>query len=59
MRAVSYHCLAKWLFGWLAWENTRPLSACVYHFIRTAFPAGDAKGYVSGEDQADKNSQHD
>ena len=38
------------------WENTRPLSACIYHQIRTTFPTGDAKGYVSGEEQAEKDS---
>jgi hypothetical protein len=56
LRAVSYRWLARWLFGIMGWENTRPLSACIYHHIRTTFPTGDAKGYVSGEERAEKDS---
>ena len=56
LRAVSYRWLAKWLFGRMGWENTRPLSACIYHHIRVTFPTGDAKGYVSGNKRAGKDS---
>ena len=39
MRAVAYRWLVHWLSGYLGWDHTRPLPACIYHFIRTEFPS--------------------
>ena len=52
LRAVAYRWLARWLFGEMGWENTRPLAACVYHKIRKRFSSSNSKGYVSGQDRA-------
>ncbi|XP_068730717.1 uncharacterized protein [Montipora capricornis] len=53
LRAVAYRWLARWLFGPLGWENTRPLPSCVYHKIRSSFHTLEATGYVSGQERAD------
>ena len=44
-RAVAYRLLARWMFGYMDWENTRPLPACIYHYIRTKFSSANASGY--------------
>ena len=33
-------------------EKTRPLPACVYHYIRSSFTSGKSTGYVSGEERS-------
>ena len=38
--AVAYRWLIKWMSGLLGWENTSPLPAFVYHFIRKKYPTG-------------------
>lgn len=55
LRAVSYRWLARWLFGPLGWQNTRPLAACVYHNIRKRYHTADVQGYVSGKERADSD----
>ena len=52
VRAVAYRWLIKWMCGLLGWENTRPLPACVYHFIRKKYPTGDTKGYIPAEQRS-------
>ena len=37
IRAVAYRWIIRWLCGYMGWENTRPLPACVYHDIRTRY----------------------
>ena len=54
-RAVSYRWLARWLFGPLGWENTRPLPSCLYHKLRTQFHTHETTGYVSGQERANEN----
>lgn len=52
LRAVAYRWLARWLFGEMGWENTRPLCACIYHHIRKTFPTSNTTGYTSGQERA-------
>ena len=52
LRAVSYRWLARWLFGPMGWENTRPLPACVYDLTRQTYATGRTTGYVSGQERA-------
>ncbi|KAJ7375119.1 hypothetical protein OS493_001857 [Desmophyllum pertusum] len=49
VRAVAYRWLVRWICGHLGWDNTRPLSACVYHQIRQKFPTAHVQGYQSSE----------
>eukprot|EP00112_Aurelia_sp_Birch-Aquarium-sp1_P021545 Seg5830.2 transcript_id=Seg5830.2/GoldUCD/mRNA.D3Y31 product="hypothetical protein" protein_id=Seg5830.2/GoldUCD/D3Y31 len=44
-RAVGYRWIARWLFGYMGWDNTRPLPACIYHNLRTRFPTANSTGY--------------
>ena len=44
-RAVGYRWLARWIFGYMGWDNTRPLPACIYHGLRTRFPSDTSTGY--------------
>lgn len=37
LRAVSYRWLVRWICGYMGWDNTRPLPACVYHNIHWRF----------------------
>jgi hypothetical protein len=46
VRAVGYRWLAKWLFGYMGWENTRPLPACLYHELRSRYGSTHVQGYV-------------
>lgn len=55
LRAVAYRWLARWLFGPMGWENTRPLPSCIYHRIRSEFQTHETTGYVSGQERADQN----
>jgi hypothetical protein len=47
LRAVAYRWIIRYIFGYLGWDNTRPLPACVYHDIRKRFSTGWSKGYAS------------
>ena len=58
LRAVAYRWLARWLFGPLGWNNTRPLPLCMYHKIRSQFHTPEATGYVSGQEHADNEWTH-
>ena len=49
---MSSRWLARWLFGPLGWQNTRPLAARVYHNIRNRYHTADLQGYVSGKERA-------
>ena len=51
VRAVGYRWLAKWLFGCMGWENTRPLPACLYHELRSRYGSTHVQGYVSGQER--------
>ena len=37
LRAVAYRWIIRWLCGYMGWENTRPLSACIYEDIRQKY----------------------
>ncbi|XP_068671170.1 uncharacterized protein [Montipora foliosa] len=37
IRAVAYRWTICWLCGYMGWDNTRPLSACISHNIRTCY----------------------
>ena len=47
MRAVAYRWVVRYIFGFLGWDNTRPLPACAYHDISTRFSIGQSTGYAS------------
>ncbi|XP_065054113.1 uncharacterized protein LOC135690367 [Rhopilema esculentum] len=49
LRAVAYRWLIRWMFGFLGYDNARPLPACIYKFIRERFPTGAKKGYKSSQ----------
>ena len=38
MRAVAYRWITRYFWGFLGRDNTRPLSACIYNYIRDTFP---------------------
>ena len=46
LRAVAYRWIARWTFGYLGWDNARPLSACIYEHIRKAYAANYKTGFV-------------
>ena len=52
IRAVAYRWLARWLFGYMGPENTRPLSACIYENIRTRYNTGGATGYSDAAERS-------
>ena len=57
LRAVSYRCLAPWLFGHLGMKNTQPLPACVYHNMRKRILIiNETNGFVSGQECAGQES---
>ncbi|KAL9970831.1 hypothetical protein ACROYT_G023278 [Oculina patagonica] len=47
VRAVAYRWTVRWLCGYMGWENTRPLPACVYHSIRKKYPSNQSRGYAT------------
>lgn len=47
LRAVAYRWLIRWLCGYMGWDNTRPLPACIYHNVRTKFDSHQAVGYAT------------
>lgn len=47
VRAVAYRWTVRWLCGYMGWENTRPLPACVYHNIRKKYPSHQTRGYAT------------
>ncbi|XP_044183456.1 uncharacterized protein LOC122964071 [Acropora millepora] len=49
LRAVAYRWLVRWMCGYLGWDNTRPLPACVYDDIRKKFQSTQVHGYQSAE----------
>ncbi|XP_044171409.1 uncharacterized protein LOC122955702 isoform X1 [Acropora millepora] len=49
LRAVAYRWLVRWMCGYLGWDNTRPLPACVYDDIRKKFQCTQVHGYQSAE----------
>lgn len=49
LRAVSYRWLVRWICGYMGWDNTRPLPACVYHNIRQRFPTEQIRGYQTAQ----------
>ena len=51
LRAVAYRWLAKWLWGYMGFENTRPLPACLYNNIRKRYITAQLQGYVSGQER--------
>ena len=55
LRAVAYRWLARWLFGPMGWENTRPLPSCIYHRLRSELQTHETTGYVSGQERAEQN----
>ncbi|KAK3715355.1 hypothetical protein QZH41_010170, partial [Actinostola sp. cb2023] len=57
VRAVAYRWLIRWLCGYMGWENTRPLPACVYHHIRTTYATQQSRGvtYIENKEQSYKN----
>ena len=57
VRAVGYRWLAKWLFGCMGWENTRPLPACLSHDLRNRYGSTHVQGYESGQERANTAQQ--
>lgn len=51
LRAVAYRWFVRWICGPMGWENSRPLSACVYHRIRSELPSGRSRGYSPAEER--------
>eukprot|EP00112_Aurelia_sp_Birch-Aquarium-sp1_P014956 Seg327.5 transcript_id=Seg327.5/GoldUCD/mRNA.D3Y31 product="hypothetical protein" protein_id=Seg327.5/GoldUCD/D3Y31 len=51
IRAVAYRWLARWFFGYMGWDNTRALPACVYNFIRTTYQSGQSTGYATANER--------
>ncbi|KAK2555914.1 hypothetical protein P5673_022183 [Acropora cervicornis] len=49
LRAVAYRWLVQWSCGYMGWNNTRPLPACVYHILRQTFYSEMTRGYQSGQ----------
>lgn len=49
LRAVSYRWLVRWICGYMGWDNTRPLPACVYHNIRQRFLTEQIRGYQTAQ----------
>ena len=49
LRAVAYRWLVPWICGYLGWDNARPLSACVYHYVRNKYHSAQAHGYQSAQ----------
>eukprot|EP00112_Aurelia_sp_Birch-Aquarium-sp1_P006815 Seg1745.3 transcript_id=Seg1745.3/GoldUCD/mRNA.D3Y31 product="hypothetical protein" protein_id=Seg1745.3/GoldUCD/D3Y31 len=47
LRAVAYRWLIRWLCGYMGWDITRPLPACIYHNIKTRFESHQAGGYAT------------
>ncbi|XP_065069592.1 uncharacterized protein LOC135694689 [Rhopilema esculentum] len=46
LRAVAYRNLVRWIFGYLGWDTARPLTACIYNFIREKYNTNNSKtGY--------------
>eukprot|EP00112_Aurelia_sp_Birch-Aquarium-sp1_P011559 Seg2427.12 transcript_id=Seg2427.12/GoldUCD/mRNA.D3Y31 product="hypothetical protein" protein_id=Seg2427.12/GoldUCD/D3Y31 len=52
MRAVGYRWVVRYIFGFLGWENTKPLPACIYHYIRSKFPDNELHGYATAQQRA-------
>lgn len=45
-RAVAYRWLIRWLCGFMGWDTARPLSACMYNYVRREYyTATESKGY--------------
>ena len=53
LRAVAYRWLVRWICGYMGWENTRPLPACVCHAIRQRFHTQMRRGYQSGQQRTE------
>ena len=51
LRAVGYRWLARWLFGYMGPEKTRPLPACIYHDLRGRYDTYNTKGYLHSEER--------
>ena len=51
LRAVAYRWLILWLCGYLGWDHSRPLPACIYHHIRPEFPSVNVSGYIKVQDK--------
>ena len=49
IRAVGYRWLARWLFGYIGPDNTRPLAACIYENLRRRYDTGGTTGYIDAE----------
>ena len=51
LRGVAYRWLARWMYGYLGWDNTRVLPACIYNYIRTKYPSQQQKGYAASNER--------
>ena len=51
LRAVAYRWVIRYIFGYLGWDNARPLPACVYHHIRSKYPTNQFTGFASSADR--------
>lgn len=51
LRATAYRWLTRWLCGYLGWENSRPLPACVYHHVRTNMNSHNVTGYATSRER--------
>ena len=51
IRSVAYRWTIRWLRGFLGWDNSRPLPACVYHSIRKKYPLRQSTGYSTSQDR--------
>jgi hypothetical protein len=44
--------MAKWLWEYMGFENTRPLPVCLYNEIRKRYTSAQLQGYVSGQERS-------
>lgn len=51
IRSVACRWTTRWLCGYMGWDNTRPLPACVYLDIRTKYQSRQLTGYCTSQDR--------
>ncbi|XP_068689522.1 uncharacterized protein [Montipora foliosa] len=49
VRSVAYRWVVRWMFGYMGWDNTRPLPACVYNSLRTKYSSHNVRGYATAQ----------
>lgn len=51
IRAIAYRWTVRWLCGYMGWDSTRLLSACIYHSIRSKYPSNKSTGYAAAQER--------